>query len=448
MSDKVFLVHGWSVHSTLTYQALHLQLAKNGFDLVDINLGRYVSLANEVEIRDIAKALHNALKKKLGASGRSWTGRFHIITHSTGALVVKKWIAEHYTGAFAANKPLKNLVFLAGPHFGSRLAHHGKSMLAQARYRGDTGTEILTALELGSRFSWEINEAWLDKATWAGKGIRPYSLIGNRVKRDFFKSKIFPAAYEDGSDMVVRVPAGNLNFTRLQLVGGAKKAKVLGGISDVPFGALSDYTHSGAKSGIMNSITTSATKGNHLSLKLILRCLAVSNNADYAKVGAALARQTRQTHKNRAGYAQLDLRFRDETGAPITDYVFKLGYLKSGSRRPSKSIAHTHKNKVDENHFTVFVKMKELEPKVVYFIELDSHADSDLLGYRPSPLHIETAPGRIFEILREDQTTQLDVVLSREPNANLFVFHGADDPKLHLEWDRRGAVGKTAIAPE
>lgn len=445
MSDKVFLIHGWSVQETTTYQALHQKLAANGYQLVDINLGRYVSLENNVEIRDIAKALHNALKKEFGANGKNWTNNFHIITHSTGALVVKKWIVDHYRDAFVSNKPLENLVFLAGPHFGSRLAHHGKSMLAQARYMGPTGKQILTALELGSRFSWDINEAWLDKANWKRKGIRPFNIIGDRVKNDFFKSKIFPAGYEDGSDMVVRVPAGNLNFRRFELMSATKKAKLVGNVEGIPFCALGDYTHSGEDEGIMNSITTKAIRGNHLPLKLILDCLAVGNNSDYEKIATIFANLTTKTRKKREGYAQLDFRFRDETGAPVNDYAFKLGCFMNGKRRASKCIVHTHKNEVHRNHFTVFIRFKEIEPKLIYFIEMNSESNSALFRYDPDPLHVEMPAGRITDLIQEEQTTQIDVVLSRNPEPSLFVFHQGDDPNLHVAWDRKGIVTQTGM---
>ncbi len=48
MTERVFLIHGWSVQETTTYQALHKKLAENGFDLKEIYLGRYISLENEV----------------------------------------------------------------------------------------------------------------------------------------------------------------------------------------------------------------------------------------------------------------------------------------------------------------------------------------------------------------------------------------------------------------
>ncbi len=437
MKQKVFLIHGWSVQETTTYQAFHTKLAENGFDLQEVYLGRYVSLEDDIEIRDIAKALHRALHRKLNGD---WGRPFHIVTHSTGALIAKQWIVHHYKGRFAEKKPLKNIVFLAGPHFGSRLAHHGRSMMAQARYRGETGQKVLEALELGSAFSWQINEAWLDPASWKKKGIRPFNLIGDKVRNDRFKSRIFPAGYEQGSDMVVRVPAGNSNFKLFSLSAGKKKLNPVGSIEGVPFAALKDFTHSGDDLGIMNSITSNSTPHTHLGLKLILQCLRVRTKGGYQSAYGALAGETRRTRRVRPGFAQLDFRFRDDQGAPIDDYVFKLGAIKNGREVPSRTIAHTHKNKNDPGHFTVFINLKELEPRLVYFIEFDADSGSDLFQYKPDPYRATVSPHGITEIITEDQTTQLDVTLSREPSENLFVFHRGDDPKLHVRWNRAGKV--------
>jgi hypothetical protein len=442
MMERVFLIHGWSVQETTTYQALHNKLAEHGFDLREIYLGRYVSLENEVEIRDIARALHQAIQEQLH---QDWSSPFHIITHSTGALVAKQWIVRHYTGEFVERKPLRNIVFLAGPHFGSRLAHHGRSMLAQAAYRGDTGREVLKALELSSRFSWQINEAWLNPANWQNKGLYPFNLIGDRVQKRLFQSKIFPAGYAKGSDMVVRVAAGNLNFKRFRLSHRGGKLNPIGVIENVPFAALANYTHSGPKHGIMNSITSRSTPENHFGLRLILECLKVRTEEDYNRLRGLLAEETRKTRKKRPGYAQLDLRFSDEEGQPINDYVFKLGAVVEGRRKPSKTVAHIHKNKIDSNHLTAFIQMKELEPKYTYFIEIDSSSESELFSYSPAPFSVEAPAGQVTEIITEDQTTQIDIVLSREPSRDLFVFHRGDDPDLHVRWSRRGEIIKSGL---
>jgi len=440
---RVFLVHGWSVQETTTYRGLHKALAAHGFDLRTIHLSRYVSLESDIEIRDIARAMHRALEEQLGPA---WDEPFHIVTHSTGALVARHWIARHYTGRFASKKPLRNIVFLAPPHFGSRLAHHGRSMLAQVAWRGETGRIVLTALELGSSFCWDLTDAWLDPATWRDKGIRPYCLTGDRVVKKLFASRIFPAAYEPGSDMVVRAPAANLNVARFTLTsGGGPKLERRGGIEGVPFAALDEYTHSGPGHGIMNSVTADATPERHRALRLILECLGVRTEAGYAAAGALLDKETRRTRRKRPAYAQLDLRIRDEDGRPVEDFVFKLGAVVKGRRLPSKTVAHIHRNKESANHLTAYLTMKQLEPQYTYFIEIDTAPPSDLFRYTPDPFIVEAPERRITEVIREDRTTQVDIVLSREPGRNLFVLHRGDDPDLHVRWDRRGSVTKKRL---
>ncbi len=442
MRDRVFLVHGWSVQETTTYQALHLQLAGQGFDLQEIFLGRYVSLENQVEIRDIAKAMHSALDDALNGD---WSQPFHIITHSTGALIVRHWIVHQYIDSFITHKPLKNLVFLAGPHFGSRLAHHGRSMLAHAVKLGDTGKKVLNGLELGSELIWQLAEEWLDKANWQEKGIRPYNLIGDRVTRNIFASKILPAGYEAGSDMVVRAAAGNLNFKKYEIAADSGQTRKVGELSKIPFAALDAYTHSGDKCGIMNSIKKSSKIDKHTSLNLITACLQVNNNEGYNRQREALAVATTSTRQKRQGFAQLVFRFSDETGSPIHDYSFSLGYIKGNKERPSKAIVNTHKNLINSNIFTVFVKMKEIDSSFTYFFNFDSSSGSDLFAYKPDPLRYTTEGEDISKIIIEDQTTLIDVILSREPNKNLFVFHPGNDRDLHVKWDRKGMVKETNL---
>lgn len=442
MGERVFLIHGWSVTETTTYQALHLKLAEYEFELQEIFLGRYVTLENEVEIRDIAKALHKALHEKLNGD---WSIPFHIITHSTGALVTREWIVKFYKKDISRLKPLKNVVFLAGPHFGSRLAHHGRSMLSHALYLGATGKKVLNGLELGSAFSWDLAEAWLKQST-KNKGIRFYNIIGDHIERDIFKSKIFPAAYEEGSDMVVRVSAGNLNFKMIEINALANQVREIGRVENIPFGAFYQYVHSGPQNGIMNSIIRASNTETHESLRFILTCLRVKDNEQYREVGERLAEVTNNTRRERNGFAQLVFRFRDEMGMPIDDYVFSLGYIDTrGVRRPAKAVADVHKNLVNPNFLTVFIKMKELDPSNTYFFKFDSSSNSELFSYQPDPFTREIPPGLIFHYIIEDQTTLFDIVLSRDPSEKLFIFHSGNDPNLHVKWDRKGNIVRRGL---
>ncbi len=415
---KVFLIHGWSVKDTTTYNALHLKLAEYGFDLHNIFLGQYVSLDDNIQVRDISKALHNALKREMGAN---WNDKFHIIAHSAGALIVKHWIVNHYVNKYAANKALQNIVFLAGAHFGSRLAHHGCSMLTHMKYGGDTGTEILKSLELGSEFNWNITKEWFDKSSWKAKGIRLFNLTGDRIDNDFFASKIFPAGFEEGSDMVVRAAAANLNCTRFEVRASTGKLKKTGTINNIPFAALYKYTHSGDKHGIMKSIKKTSTLRDQ-NLKLIIECLNVSNATAYKNMRDVLHTATEKTRAKRQGFAQIDFRFTDQDNKPVNDYVVKLGAVKNGNDVPSEAVVHTHKNRVTPNHFTIFVNMKQIEPELEYFIELFTTTDTSLYQYVPSLLRINILSEKITELICEDQTTQIDIILKREPDKKLFSF--------------------------
>jgi len=454
MAARVFLVHGWSVRSTATYQALHLKLAAAGYRLHDVALGRYVSLDNDVEIRDLARAMHRALGKVLGPP--PWPGPFHVVTHSTGALVFKYWMRHHYRDAFLAGRPLRNVVFLAPPHFGSRLAHHGRSMLAHVRYLGDTGRKILKDLELGSPFSWEYNGKAME---WGAKRVRPFSLIGDRVKKGIggsLAASVFPAHYEAGSDMVVRVSAGNLNFRRIELDAVRNRSRTVDEVEGSAFGAFYRYTHSGDE-GIMASITRRANPASarYLNLKWILAALAVSSPAGYARVRNGLARVT-AARRGRRPFAQLDFLFRDGDGKPIDDYRFELGYMDSRGRvRASAAVAHTHKNKVDPSRFTVFVDYRKLETDRICFMRFRGSTETELVDYLPKPYEKRFKDADLARLIVPDRTTRVEVVLGRTPRQNLFVFHPGDSgegsepgPKLHVKWNRRGDLTEEGIPPK
>ena len=184
---------------------------------------------------------------------------------------------------------------------------------------------------------------------------------------------------------------------------------------------------------------------NHLGLRLILECLNVTTPSDYQRARKILRTETRKTRKKRPGFAQIDFRFRDEDGRPVDDYAFKLGALVDGKRKPSKTVVNLHKNKIDTNHMTAFIRLKDLEPKYEYFIEVDTTSHSDLYRYAPDPFSIQAPKRRITEIVVEDQTTQIDLVLAREPVRNLFRFHHGDDPDLHVRWNRKGEIKKRRL---
>ncbi|PLX82246.1 MAG: hypothetical protein C0617_14030 [Desulfuromonas sp.] len=84
--------------------------------------------------------------------------------------------------------------------------------------------------------------------------------------------------------------------------------------------------------------------------------------------------------------------------------------------------------------------MKHLDPALTYYVDLQANSGSRLFGYEPMKVTTEGSLNVLSELVREDQTTQIDVVLSRKAGGDLFVFHPGDDTDLHVRWNRRGSV--------
>src|SRR6185503_11753212 len=121
--EPIVLIHGYSAESEKTdrdsiaaiYGLLpgKLRDAYGEPAVTEIDLSRYVSLEDGVTIDDVSRAFDRALKTE-EFQGLLNSG-FHVIIHSTGALVIRNWIRRFSTKP----SPVRNLVYLAGANFGS-----------------------------------------------------------------------------------------------------------------------------------------------------------------------------------------------------------------------------------------------------------------------------------------------------------------------------------------
>ncbi|MEA3545767.1 MAG: hypothetical protein U9R69_11200 [Thermodesulfobacteriota bacterium] len=85
-------------------------------------------------------------------------------------------------------------------------------------------------------------------------------------------------------------------------------------------------------------------------------------------------------------------------------------------------IRHIHKNLIDPHHLTVFVDVDEMDPTGSYFIDLRADSGTPLFHFEDLRLDVGINTVLFKELVREDETTQIDVVLSRTPHKNLFFF--------------------------
>ncbi len=219
--DPIVLIHGYSAEGkgdTLAairqiYGTLPQSLREiyGNRKVVEIDLGRYLTLEDGLTIDDISRAFDRVLRSEFS---QLLQGKFHVVIHSTGALVVRNWLR-----LFSPKpSPISNLVYLAGANFGSGWGHIGKGQLAKwARlvFEGgaERGLQILDALELGSERTIDLHLHFLTHGNFmlADYAVREAVIVGTQADVKWFAAPI-RYAKEDGSDGVVRVSGANVNF--------------------------------------------------------------------------------------------------------------------------------------------------------------------------------------------------------------------------------------------
>lgn len=233
--DPIVLIHGYSAESKETSKeaitaiygtlpkTLRERYGKNS--LVEIDLGRYISLEDGVTVDDISRALDRALRQDYPHLLR---GPMNVLVHSTGALVIRNWIRRFSPKP----SPIRNLVYMAGANFGSGWAHIGKGQLAKwARlvFAGgsERGVQVLDALELGSSWTLDLHLdlARTGSTMWKDYKVFEYVITGTQADVAWFEAPL-RYAKEDGADGVVRVCGTNVNFQYLRLGPTAKAASL------------------------------------------------------------------------------------------------------------------------------------------------------------------------------------------------------------------------------
>lgn len=222
MPIPIVLIHGYSA-TGLDFTPLCKQLTGAGIRAIDLNIGNYVSLNNEISIKDIAEGFDRALRNNPQLNQEQ---PFNAIVHSTGMLVIRSWLTN-YGAAVGHNerlKRLKHLIGLAPATWGSPQAHKGRTFIG-ALVKGDkepgpdflnAGDEILDGLELGSRFTWDLAHLdLLGNAPYYGSGPdTPYIcvFIGNTPY-----TGISSIANDPGTDGTVRWSGCGLNTRKISI---------------------------------------------------------------------------------------------------------------------------------------------------------------------------------------------------------------------------------------
>ena len=361
MPGHVLLIHGWSASDKSMAEIGHF-LTGHGYQIADLFLGGYPSMSDDVRVADSARRMQ-AVIAEMQADGRL-PARFHLIVHSTGALVARRWLADIYP---AGGAPVDNLLMLAPANFGSPLATLGRSLLTRVIKgwkRGfQTGTEFLHALELGACAQQDI--ALVDRLSPDGETTSPFSATGTRPFVIVGACQI-PGTQilgEEAWDGTVRIASANIDpqgltvdFTTGSLTEPKLTQWTRRGPDKTPFAVLPDRHHlTILRPAAKWSESGDTATAGQLS-QLILGALSVKTAAAYLQAAerwAAICDETRKLAQDGAeadalrerilGRASVNKsRFNefyqivvdavDETGLPVTDYQLWLTAPKVSGR--------------------------------------------------------------------------------------------------------------------
>lgn len=436
MPRPIVILHGWSDTSDSFKDigtALHT-------DTVQIFLGNYISLDDQVTVPDLATALSRIwVTRNLPTTPRS----VDVIVHSTGALVIREWMTRFFT---PETNPVFHLVMLAPANFGSPIAHVGRSMLGRV-LKGfsltrplETGTKILKSLELASPYSWRLAER--DLLGTGAEYYGPKRVLSTVLVGTEGYTGIRAAANKRGGDGTVYVSTANINCQRVtldfskdpqhpefSLVDGTKSSRA--------FARISKENHS-------TIVSAFKKPSNPETPRLIRQALTVAdeNFVQHCQDMETFCEQERlagNADRHTHGYQNTVIRVRDHLGATVPDFFLEL-FCKQGDDEDTdltefvqtKVVESVHPYGDDPSYRSLLINTTALHSAITdaghtLFVSVSAMPDvhtTDSVGYSTiafddiGSIRIDPDDQRI--LFQPDRTVLIDLVLHREQADNLM----------------------------
>ena len=447
----------------------------------ELDVSRYISLEDGIGIDDISRAFDNALNTDFRHLRNA---TFHVVIHSTGALVIRNWIRK-----FAGRRqPIRNVVYLAGANFGSGWAHLGKGQLArwgrQFWSGSEAGVKVLNALELGSSDTLDMQIGFISDGNGmvTTHGVREFVIIGSQPKTGLMSIPV-RFAREDGSDGVIRVSSANLNFVYVRYVTNGRGDKVTAHQvrSDlkparlprdcdyykvdwlsvpgedravVPIAIPWGTAHSGTDVGVVDGSQTRDDIEPILQL-----ALETSNAAQWRSRVATFQATTDHAYEEASqrdfsgmwfrkgwsrkaqyeAHSQIIIRLLDQDGRPVPDY--DVNFRRTSAEGSTTDIGglmqHKHRNLLNPNIITFYLRTGKWDrdnktfkdPEGNYLNRLSEIDDVvlEITGEERETDDIQYLPFRkyldketLMRFVKPHATTVIDIEMRRIPSENVF----------------------------
>ncbi len=430
--NPIVILHGWSDTSE-SFTPLADWLKGQGFNVVPIYLGDYLSMNDEITLHDLGFAFQRALKaKNISQAPHS----FDVVVHSTGGLVVREYLRQVCQGA-PQKTPVEHLLMLAPANFGSPLAKLGKSVLGRLlngwdwNHLGQTGTIILNALELASPYSFQLalDDLFDPKnAIFDPANTRVTVMVGTSAYDNYRK-----ALHENGSDGTVRVSTANLNANLMRVDFSDPKAPQYSFVQDnCPKLALAvfDRNHT-----TIHDPAVATQKSDWTRIVQKALTVPVSGYAAHVADCATLTTKTFVSGGSSQMYHQFQhvvFRVHDQFGQPVDDYIVEF-YQEDGDSgdRVFAKIHGEILEKVttysgDSSYRSFLFDMTDLakffdqKPNARVDMSITAAAVSSRISYRNPPTGITVFSAKNRAFMRPNEPTLVDVTLYRDPAPEVF----------------------------
>ncbi|MDP1933117.1 MAG: hypothetical protein Q8L60_16835 [Gammaproteobacteria bacterium] len=446
------VIHGWSdeASSFLPLASAIEQVAHR--PVQTLFLGNYVSLDDDVQMKDLVQGLTRAWKReKLPTS----PGSVDVIIHSTGGLVVRDWMHSEYT-AQNLKPPISNLVMLAPANFGSPLAHKGRAVYGRvlkgfnSAKRFQTGGHILKALEMASPYTWDLAQRdRFDSNALNASGVRTTVIVGNRGY-----GGVSSLANEPGSDGTVYVSTANLNCAHVEIhfpagdrIPRVKSIKTSKG--ETAFLVMEEFDHSSIALKDDNHKDKAQLLGN------IITALSISSAAQFKQwvthcdeqTTAVLKANESSTDDYKHGFQNTVFRVMDDHGYHVLDYVIEFYHdvergfadtLAALFNKKAVSKVHAYGDNAAYRSFMInctalykIIKKEKEALRISLSAMPDLSDENTLVGYRSFGNNdigqVDLKPAAIPEFFAPNRTLFVDITLTREQKDELFWIRNVED---------------------
>lgn len=442
--NTLVLVHGYSDKGK-SFSTWRDRLKDRYKHAEQISICDYVSLTNEVTIKDLAEGFDFALSTRPGLKDDE---DFDAIVHSTGMLVLRSWLTTYP----ARRARLKHLIGIAPATFGSPLARKGRSWVG-AIFKGskqlgpdflEAGDMILDGLELASPFTWALAETdMLDDVTYYGTTDgTPYVHIfcgtdGYGGIKSFVDSP--------GSDGTVRQAGAGFNVRKIVL-DLTKNQSILNPTSlkkKISRWRLDTWKNANIPVHLIDGLNhgTILTDPTDELVTLVRDALDVDDAKSFAAWLKAADAPGRIAKTTKGRWQQFIVRVFDERRDPINDYNLQLF---TDRDNPDSRVAEFDKGvsvySKDASFRSFHVNLDNFQTSKTLWLSVLAVSGSEYVDYESFQMDPEIKSGPVTSrsewdawldlsglIKKEDErgfmspftTTLVEVYLDREPNEKL-----------------------------